>query len=806
MGGIWILVLGTSFCWLYLLPAFTPVKVNFIVPLVFPLLLGMAGGVFHFCQTQKKQSGTNGQISLNDFTGAVGTTFVFTFFLLLIQGIATPLIYTVLSRIHEVKWLNYTVYPVVNFFGLNTSISEGVLYIPTFKSLLAFPGLLEKLNLYLVFYIFTGGGLVILVMAPCFRNFAKFLGIIISYAWLRYLFMVFVYAQTGRTEIYWNPEISVISFLPLALFLFWLVPIGHSFVFPCSLRACMTLSGKQHITAAALFFVSVFCLTGACLFHDPGEKKQGRILINENHSNWEWSTRPFDTTWYGRKSTYNYFCMADYFNHYYKVDHNMDKALSSDILSDFDILIIKTPTEPYTSEEIESIVDFVEKGGGLWLVGDHTNVFGMSYYINFIAKKFNLFFHYDSTYDLKTGRLSVYKPPGILAHPIVRNMPPFLFATSCTLDAPFTAEDVMTGYGLRTRLLSYSGRSFFHQEPTTDYEFGLFLQAAAVKYGRGRVAAFTDSTCFSNFYMFIPGKPELALGTMEWLNRENRFGYVKLILILVCILSIFPLIMIYRKSDPPEQNKFICKGICVSLCSLGAGLFLFTGLNQLNFPAPRPHTDYKSMAFEAGHSNMALPVKKLVDKEPNNFHTFYVWTQRLKYFPEITEHLEDAVKNDVVVLTYPHKNFSSQEEHLLRQYVQKGGKLLVLDDLENTHSTSSQILKSFDMEIVFDESGQLDHQKKQTFHDIYYADTGRKLFTAKNTGFVKGGQTILGTKNNKACFAVKKIGKGGIGVMSNACVFTNKFMGGTQIVPDKRQKQIYMTEFLIIKTMEGLNQ
>ncbi|MEA2061404.1 MAG: hypothetical protein U9P10_13040 [Thermodesulfobacteriota bacterium] len=126
----------------------------------------------------------------------------------------------------------------------------------------------------------------------------------------------------------------------------------------------------------------------------------------------------------------------------------------------------------------------------------------------------------------------------------------------------------------------------------------------------------------------------------------------------------------------------------------------------------------------------------------------------------------------------------------------------MLDDPKNRHSTANQILKSFDMEIVFKDSGQLGHPKKKTLYDIYYADTGKKMFTTKNTGFVKGGCPFLSTKYDKACFAVKNIGKGDVGVMAGASIFTNKFMGGTQIVPNKRQKQIYMTEFLIFKTME----
>ena len=159
---------------------------------------------------------------------------------------------------------------------------------------------------------------------------------------------------------------------------------------------------------------------------------------------------------------------------------------------------------------------WVGAGGGLFLIGDHTNVFGTSSYLNPLARRFGLRFRYDSTYDLPTLRVTLYERPELLAHPAVLEMPPFLFATSCTLEAPLLAGNVMVGYGLRALPVDYSKRVFFpDKEKEQDYPFGLFLQSASVRHGRGRVVAFTDSTVFSNFTMFLGGKPEYLSGGDE---------------------------------------------------------------------------------------------------------------------------------------------------------------------------------------------------------------------------------------------------------------------------------------------------
>ena len=47
------------------------------------------------------------------------------------------------------------------------------------------------------------------------------------------------------------------------------------------------------------------------------------------------------------------------------------------------------------------------------------------------------------------------------------------------------------------------------------------MQLWTTRFGKGRVAAFTDSTSFSNFCVFEPGKKELWMGMLDWLNHSN---------------------------------------------------------------------------------------------------------------------------------------------------------------------------------------------------------------------------------------------------------------------------------------------
>ncbi|MDP7621880.1 MAG: hypothetical protein QGH27_07930, partial [SAR324 cluster bacterium] len=386
-------------------------------------------------------------------------------FVLLVQSACMPLFHIISSRIHEIKLLNQAAYPVIRLLGLEASMSESIIFLPFYSGLSAFPGTLEKTGFYILYLIVIAGSILIILFEREWKALCKFLLICVGYACVRYVFMIFIMAQVNRAEIYWHPAAFTLSYVLLPLILCAVFPIGTT---ARSLHNCFDapLVSKRVLILFILFFTGSFCAIGIRGFHDPGNRKDGKILIDEKHSDWEWSSRKFDTTWYGSSSTYNYYCMVNYLNYFYSVEQNHDKKLTKGLLSKYDILVLKTPTQAYEDDEIEDIIGFVKDGGGLWMIGDHTNVFGMDYYLNFIAKRFGIFFHYDSTYDLDSGKLTFYKRPKIFPHPIVQSMPPFLFATSDTVTAPFTAENVITGYGLRSRLLSYSGRSFFEQDPT----------------------------------------------------------------------------------------------------------------------------------------------------------------------------------------------------------------------------------------------------------------------------------------------------------------------------------------------------
>lgn len=723
--------------------------------------------------------------------GRIASAFLLLGLVLLFQCAALPFLVRVLARIHEISLLNTISYPLATFFGVKASLTDGVITFPFYEGAMEFPGTLEKSGFYFFILALTGSAATLFFSGPSLKKWLLLICAAITYWITRYIVMILVFAQVKQAEIFFQPMAVILSYLPLAALLGSLLPVTPDLGSLTNRMAEPIPFSRRTAAAFLAWSLAMVALMGMFGFHDPGKRKGGRILIDEKHSDWEWSLRKFDTTWFGSQSTYNYYSMAAYLKFFYQVDHHTHGELTPSILSQWDILILKTPTRAFSEGEIDAISSFVDKGGGLFLIGDHTNVFGMSYYLNPVAKRFGLFFHYDSTYDLDSGKLTFYEKPEIFPHPAVMEVPYFLFATSCTIGAPFSGEDIMTGYGLRSRLLSYSGRAFFEDKPLQDYEFGLFLQAAAVKKGKGRVAAFSDSTCFSNFYMFIPGKPELVLGITEWLNRENRFGYVpSLLALLMAGCGIVGWVLAGK-----ERYGVVLLGSLAAFPGAVLGLFLFSQVTEKTCPPPAPHTPLKTVFFEREHSDLSLPLRELVDQDPNNYHTFYVWTQRMDFVPQLKEKIADCLekKDGFLILINPVKPFSDAAIKKVTSFVEQGGKLLVLEAPRNKRPVAEALLASFGMAVNRSEiSGAdlIDHE-------------GLPMGATLKSGSVTGGEPYLRTRYNQAVFSVRTFGKGRIGVMADSHMFSNPAMGGTQVTPTPQQLDIYKTAFYLLRVMEG---
>ena len=623
-----------------------------------------------------------------------------------------------------------------------------------------------------------------------------------GYAMLRLALLVIFMLQRVNNSWFFDPWVMTLSLLPLALWkgtgLSSLAALTHIRAGnsggqdqsdrkkPPNPRAPLTV-GTELISFIVGFILAASLFIGFT-FQDPGTPKAGRLLINEHGSDWEWTTDTLNTEVYNEKTTYNYYSLADWLKYYYDVKLNFD-PLEPRTLQDVDVLILKIPTQPYSPEAIEAVVQYVRNGGSLWVIGDHTNVFGSSSFFNPLLRRFGCSFNYNSTHDLKSGNMSFFKRPERFAHPSVVNLPPYLFATSCSMNAPWSAEAAILGYGLRADHLDYSQKNFFadRSRKQFDFDFGLMLQQIAMKVGRGRLLIYTDSTTFSNFFIFIRGKPELVLGSLNWLNHCPKFAWVNSLAWISAALALGAMIF------------FRCwNGAAVAGFLIAASLTGWTmdSLSKKAHPLPEPRQPIPYVNFEHEHSDYFLPALRLEQDRDKSFLTFYVWVQRVGAVPRETDDFSHAVScSDPIIMIDPIKDFTPDEAAQFRNFLERGGRALLINSADNPSTAPMKLLEPYGLRLMTLSATQ------DSLHNLTLQDRYFPLVINSKFQYIQGGDAFLTSNQGDAIGVEKAVGSGTLYILSCGHLFRNRFYGQTGVVPDGGLKALYDVEFELVRKL-----
>jgi len=722
--------------------------------------------------------------------------------LLLLQAGVLVLYAVWVSHGHRVDLLSPVVSGGANLLGLSTATLNGVMYLQTSTQVYAVTVTLEKIGASLLLPFLASALFLLFLFLPRRRLPSGLLVVLLafgSYLVLRFIAVLAWFSVTAQLEVFWDPGLVALSFLPLALVFtrFPLLPHEHGEHGP-PVQGRLVIP-RRSILAAALVILCAACVLTAGLYAVPGPLKPGRVLIDEAHSDWEDSIQALNRTWYGTLSTYNYYSWAQWLAAYYEVRQNPDATLTPELLSGTDILVLKCPTSPYTDAEVDTIVAFVQGGGGLLLIGDHTDVFGMNTFLNPVAERFGLHYNTDATYDLETGGLSAYTTNPLLHHPVMAHVPRFQFMTSCTLEptsllSALQTEDIMIGTGLSCEPGTYATENFFRESSaSTDSAFGYGLQAAAVRYGAGRVIAFTDSTVFSSFSVFTDGYTAFSLGVFSYLNQTTILPWLPLLLYgLAGVAAAFAVLLLRWES------KLMVLAVVGGALLLTLAVMLPT-LSALNTtPTPMVRHPLRTVGFDQQHSTVDYNVLPgiLSDQEESGYGTFYVWTQRLGLVPMMAPHLSDALSANVSVVINPSVPFSAEDQSLISGFLQRGGRLLVLDSIRNPHSTANELL------------GPLGIWISTTSVNVTAAagNTSAAVTTAVPMLTIEGGTPLRmdGQGNTVLSLVTFENSTGWPGrmlVMVDSFQFSTAQMGSPLTEPTAQQRQIYDTEYFLFDTL-----
>jgi hypothetical protein len=291
------------------------------------------------------------------------------------------------------------------------------------------------------------------------------------------------------------------------------------------------------------------------------------------------------------------------------------------------VLIVYVPDVAFTEAEQEAVRAFVRRGGGLFLIGDHTNVFGSTSHLNLLGRPFGFIFRDDVMFDLDEDFFQLYDRPR-LASQFLHGVPFFKFRGPASIQPTSCFTRTVFRLGNAKSLRAIYSVNNFYPPPHDDQKMrtGDFAAAVAARYGRGRVAAFADSTIFSNFEIFYPGKYEYLLNVVQWLNHADAPLTMPLKR-LAAVGVFFLLAWLVWKARSPRR---VLHAALVFLAATAAVLLACNAAERVRADFPRPARPMRWLLFAADPADEAYTLRQFTTDEPfdRKFDVFIQWVLR----------------------------------------------------------------------------------------------------------------------------------------------------------------------------------
>tara|TARA_B100002003_G_scaffold247559_1_gene279354 strand:+ start:844 stop:3078 length:2235 start_codon:yes stop_codon:yes gene_type:complete len=288
------------------------------------------------------------------------------------------------------------------------------------------------------------------------------------------------------------------------------------------------------------------------------------------------------------KSGYSYSLMLEALSNKYDVSTINDISNLEHELNKADVAIMITPTTPIDRRSKKILLDFVSKGHRLVMISDHTDLFGHGRVINALLKEVGVEIEYNSLFKANDhyGTVNLLNTPLRSIRPKTPN--------SISFKAPAFAFGWANGW--ISEQADYSKPHFFGDfRWTADDAFGKWIVGGVVKYGKGDVLVWGDSTIFANFSIFQPNHLTL-LGLMIEGGRNMatsaKYG------LFICV--IFLIGLLFHKF----YNSIIATLFSLSLI-ISSGSYFYWDFDIEDFYKDQKRIDIYSE-------------KELLDEPPNN--------------------------------------------------------------------------------------------------------------------------------------------------------------------------------------------
>ncbi len=455
--------------------------------------------------------------------------------------------------------------------------------------------------------------------------------------------------------------------------------------------------------------------------------------------------------------------------------------LSDEDIRDADVLVLLFPDEPWAEGQLKRIWDFVNRGGSLLVMGEHTtrDPNGNNRF-NEVLEPTAIRVQFDSATFAVGGWLQSYEA---IAHPATAGVPDdrnqFGVVIGASLETHWPARPLLVGrWGWSDPGDEGSGRAMMGNGRYDPGEkLGDLILAAEQPMGKGRIIVFGDTSGLTNginvsshvftsrLFGYLAGN---SRGTPQGGNPNAHPVWRQLLGILFCVLLIGLLVWY------PGQWTVV-----LVVIGLAGSLAVSTAISQ-SAGEMLPDGRYKSPNNLAYIDSTHVEAYSGESWRPDGLGGLNLTLMRNGYLvhslPEFTaERLQRA---DLLLSIAPARGFSKTERTALRDFVTNGGTFIIMVGLPRADPSRS-LLSQFGFTIGSPGSDQPEPQAMGHFKSPYLRSGDQRVYVRFHAAWPiscndPGAQVLAYGQNNLPVIILRRLGAGKIVVIGDTCFAMSK--------------------------------
>ena len=364
--------------------------------------------------------------------------------------------------------------------------------------------------------------------------------------------------------------------------------------------------------------------------------------------------------------------------------------VSKSLLETVEIFVVINPNATFSIPEKEQIWNFVESGGSLLVLGDHTNVGETMQPLNDLLSPVEISYRFDSALPLDQQfqwKTSGQLHPHIITHGLHR-VQDLDISVGASLETTIQTVPVVIGRYALSDNGDWSNKDFAY---LGDYDYnageqlGDIVLVAATNYGDGKVLVFGDSSPFQN--SAIPFTHPSIQNVFTWLSTPANTT-AEFLQPLIAIILLVAAFLFYLSIKTPKPTVFPLP-ITIAIALLITTIHPIIAYNPIDFQG-------NIVAIDTSHTER-FTIKPFTDQSLNGF---MLSLQRNNLLPIINTKfdIDQLSKTKIIVFNAPTKPFTQNELNFLNRYMSQGGVVILATSYEDKEA-SQQLLTTYDLDI-----------------------------------------------------------------------------------------------------------